>query len=187
MNPSSRFGGQADHAHAREDPALLPRARFENLLDRYERRLRSVCHGMLADPGRVDDVLQEAFLKAYRALPKRFENERLESAWLYRIVYRCCIDEIRSDRRRRERGPLPEATGDPTDETVITSLAVTEALSKLTPDARAVVLLVDLIGLDYDTVAAIFGVPRGTVASRLSATRAKLRQALTTPEGAHRG
>jgi RNA polymerase sigma-70 factor, ECF subfamily len=189
MHPTSRFGRQGEHAYVRaeEDPAQLPRARFENLLDRYERRLRGVCHGMLADPHRVDDVLQEAFFKAYRALPKRFENERLEAAWLYRIVYRCCIDEIRSERRRREQGPVPEAAAHPTDETVITSLAVTEALAGLTPDARAVVLLVDLIGLDYDTVAAVLGVPRGTVASRLNTTRAKLRQALTTPEGARHG
>ncbi len=56
---------------------------------------------MLGDPDRVDDVLQEAYLKAYRRLPKRFANEAHEATWLYRVVYRCCLDELR--RRSREK------------------------------------------------------------------------------------
>src|SRR5438270_12631963 len=89
---------QAERA-ARE--AISRRRRFENLLDRHESRLRRVAYGMLGDPHRVDDVLQDAFLKAYSHLPEGFADDRHESAWLFRIVHRCCLDEL----RRRQRRP----------------------------------------------------------------------------------
>ena len=77
-----------DDAHARLaalEAAAKPR-RFETLLQRHESRLRRVAYGMLAHPSRVDDVLQEALVRAYRKLPVRFETEQHEAAWLYRIV-----------------------------------------------------------------------------------------------------
>jgi RNA polymerase sigma-70 factor (ECF subfamily) len=156
--------------------AVSPRRRFENLLDRHEVRLRRVAFGMLGDPHRVDDVLQEAFLRAYRGLPSSFESEKHESAWLYRIVYRCCLNELRGRRRRRETPGLPEDAS--AVEAEASSTDVVAALAQLPPDARAAVLLVDLIGLDYETAAAALRVPRGTVASRLHAGRARLRDAL---------
>lgn len=52
----------------------------------------SIAYGMLGDVHRVDDVLQEAFLKAYSHLPDTFADDRHESAWLVRIVHRCCLD-----------------------------------------------------------------------------------------------
>lgn len=157
--------------------ALSGERRFEDLLDRHERRLRRVVFGMLADPNRVEDVLQEAFLKAYRALPTRFENDRVEAAWLYRIVHRCCLNELRSRRRRPESPGLPEAKFASAEEG-LDSLVVAHALGALQPAARAVVLLVDLIGLDYKTAAAALRVPAGTVASRLNKARSDLRAAL---------
>jgi RNA polymerase sigma-70 factor (ECF subfamily) len=164
------------HAERAAREALSPRRRFENLLDRHEARLRRVAYGMLGDPHRVDDVLQEAFLKAYRALPDAFENERLESAWLYRVVHRCCLDELRGRRRRREVAGVVELFGSHDDSDA--SLAVATALAQLSPLARAVVRLVDLAGLDYETAALALQVPRGTVASRLSAARTRLRELL---------
>jgi RNA polymerase sigma-70 factor (ECF subfamily) len=142
---------------------------------------------MLADPNRVDDVLQEAYLKAFRRLPSQFENERVEAAWLYRIVYRCCLDELRGRRRRRETpGPAEEALWT-TDEDAVQSLAVAAALAELPPGARAVVLLVDVIGLDYETAASALRIPRGTVASRLNGARARLRATLLRGEEGHDG
>ena len=160
------------------EAAAKPR-RFEMLLERHEARLRRVAYGMLADPSRVDDVLQEALYRAYRKLPVRFETEQQESAWLYRIVYRCCLNELRSRRRRRETPGLPDRPNGESDETALASVAVAAALAELTPDARAVVLLVDLIGLDYETAASALRIPRGTVASRLNAARASLRDAFS--------
>lgn len=154
--------------------ASSPRRRFENLLDRHESRLRRVAYGMLGDAGRVDDVLQEAFLKAYRKLPTAFDSAQAESAWIYRIVHNCCLDELRRRRRRHEVVGLVERAAD-TDHD---SLVVAGALAQLGEQSRAVVLLVDLIGFDYETAAAALGVPRGTVASRLNSARAQLRELL---------
>ena len=151
--------------------ASSPRRRFENLLDRHESRLRRVAYGMLGDAGRVDDVLQEAFIKAYRKLPAVFESPEAESAWLYRIVHNCCLDELRRRRRRPEVLGVVERAAHVDDD----SLVVAGALAQLNEQARAVILIVDLIGFDYETAAAALGAPRGTVASRLNAARAQLR------------
>jgi RNA polymerase sigma-70 factor, ECF subfamily len=177
MESVTEFAGirrEALRAEREARAAVSPRRRFENLLDRHEARLRRVAFGMLADAHRVDDVLQEAFLKAYRALPDSFENERVESAWLYRIVHRCCLDELRRRKRRREVVGVLELLS--TEDEQDASLVVAGALARLTPQARAVVLLIDLIGLDYDTAATALGVPRGTVASRLHDARRALRE-----------
>jgi RNA polymerase sigma factor (sigma-70 family) len=177
--------GKRDAAfeRARAAEAISGRNRFEDLLERHEARLRRVAFGMLVDPSRVDDVLQEAFIRAYRKLPVRFENEKQEAAWLYRIVYRCCLNEIRSSGRRRETPGLDHNSDLVTSEDSSESLALMAALGELAPDARAVVLLVDFIGLDYETAASALGIPRGTVAWRLSLARAELRALLRDGEG----
>jgi RNA polymerase sigma-70 factor (ECF subfamily) len=160
------------HTLAEARHALSRRQRFENLLDRHETRLRRVAHGMLGDRDAVDDVLQEAFIKAYRALPAQFDDVRSESAWLYRVVHRACIDELRRRRRRPVLAEIELATSDehPID--------VLSALAGLGPRDRAAVLLVDLIGLDYETAARVLRVPRGTLAWRLNAARGRLREVL---------
>jgi RNA polymerase sigma-70 factor, ECF subfamily len=163
------------HERVLAQAAVSPRRRFEDLLERHEPMLRRVALGMLGDPHRVDDVLQEAFVKAYRKLPT-FESERQESVWVYRVVHRCCLDELRR-RRRRPEVPIDVEVAAPAREPD-TSLAIAAALAQLSEGARAVVLLVDLIGLDYEAAAEALGIPRGTVASRLNAARARLRELL---------
>jgi len=153
------------------------RGRFEQILGRHHRRLRRVVAGVLGDPDRVDDVLQEAYLKAYRRLPKRFANEAHEATWLYRVVYRCCLDELRRRSREKESpsadvhvlAPRVDSAG---------RLDVERAFAALKPADRAVLLLVDLAGLDYETAAGVLRVPRGTVASRLSTARRRFRSVL---------
>jgi RNA polymerase sigma-70 factor (ECF subfamily) len=165
------------HDRAREVAAVSRRRRFENLLDRHEGRLRRLALGMIGDPNSVDDVLQDAFVKVYRSLPARFESDGQESAWLYRVVHRTCLNELRARGRRREMPGFPE---DAVADAIASeeSLAVAAALAELPVDARAVILLVDLIGFDYETAAAALRVPRGTVASRLNTARGLLRAAL---------
>src|SRR5256885_16011411 len=100
--------GFADHVSdddlraARERATQSGRGRFEDLLRRHHARLRRVAAGMLAGGDGLDDVLQEAYRRAYRSLPPSFANEAHEAAWLYRVVYRTCLDELRRRRRRRE-------------------------------------------------------------------------------------
>jgi RNA polymerase sigma-70 factor, ECF subfamily len=153
------------------------RQRFESLLARHHARLRRAAAGVLVDTQRLDDVLQEAYLKAFRKLPERFANEAHEAAWLHRVVFHACLDELRSRRRRRDTTALdPELPGPGHDEHV--GVAVAGALRALEPVDREVLLLVDLLGHDYETAADVLGVPRGTVASRLSKARTRFREAL---------
>jgi RNA polymerase sigma-70 factor (ECF subfamily) len=178
--------GKRDGAfeRARAAEATSDLHRFRGLLERHEARLRRVAFGMLVDPSRVDDVLQEAFIRAYRKLPARFESEREEAAWLYRIVYRCCLNEIRSVHRRRETPGLDDNTSVTRGADLSDSVALVAALAGLAPDVRVVVLLVDVIGFDYETAASALGIPRGTVAWRLSVARSRLREALGDVGGA---
>lgn len=149
------------------------RERFEQMLARHDRRLRRFVAGIVADRHRLDDVLQEAYLKAYRGLPRRFESDAHERAWLYRVVYHCCLDEVRRARSHHELVDLP-ARGDDAER----RLGLDRALRSLRPADRAVIFLVGVAGLDHLEAARVLGVPRGTVSWRLSAARARFRAAL---------
>ena len=84
------------------------RSAFDELLRRHDGRMRGLAYKLMADRHRMDDALQEAYLKAYRALP-RFRPGSDFGTWLYRITYNACIDEL----RKRKRHPV--TTDDPVD------------------------------------------------------------------------
>jgi RNA polymerase sigma-70 factor, ECF subfamily len=149
------------------------RARFERLLDTHERRLRRFAAGIVTDRDRLDDVLQEAYLKAYRRLPRRFDSAAHEAAWLYRVVYHCCLDELR---RRRSHEPLGEVVAHADD--VDRRLALDRALRALRPADRAAIFLVGVAGLEHAAAARVLGVPRGTFSWRLSVARSRFGDAL---------
>jgi RNA polymerase sigma-70 factor (ECF subfamily) len=153
------------------------RARFEQMLARHHRKLRRFVAGIVADRDRVDDVLQESYYRAYRKLPRRFENDAHEATWLFRVTYRCCLDELRS-RRRRPEAPTAELQLAVVGSEPHRLVVVEEAFRSLDPADRAVLLLVGVIGLDQATAAQVLGLARGTVAWRLSGARARLRDAL---------
>jgi RNA polymerase sigma-70 factor (ECF subfamily) len=145
------------------------RARFEKLLDRHHRRMRRFAAGIVADRERVDDGLQEAYLKAYRKLPSYFANEAHEAAWLYRVIYRCCLDEL-----RRACRPVPPDLGRAIDD-VDRRLSLDRALRGLRPSDRAVIYLVGVLGLEQEHAATVLGIPRGTLSWRLSVARRRFR------------
>jgi RNA polymerase sigma-70 factor, ECF subfamily len=160
---------------------------FAALVRRHDRSLRVLAYRLLADRDRMDDVLQESYVKAFRSLP-RFRGEASVATWLYRIVYNACLDELRRVRSSRtatldvafvaadDRDPAEEAG---------TRAALAEALAALPPDQRAAVLLVDADGFDYSAAAEVLDVSVGTLASRLSRARSALRRMLSTiAEGA---
>lgn len=154
------------------------RGRFERIVQRHHARLRRATAGMLADPDRVDDVLQEAYLRAYRRLPRRFANEAHEAAWLYRVLFNCCQDELRRRGRSREEPAADVELRQAAAESAVTGREVVDAFRRLAVDDRALLLLVDVLGLEYKAAADIVGVPRGTLAWRLSVARGRLREAL---------
>jgi RNA polymerase sigma-70 factor (ECF subfamily) len=156
------------------------RPAFDELLLRHDDRMRGLAFRLVADRHGMDDVLQDAYLNAYRGLPG-FRPGSDFGRWLYRITYNCCIDEI----RRRKRSPLasgeedePAVPASGPGQSVSTTEAVRQALADLSPGQRVTVVLVDGEGFDHHAAAEILGVAPGTVASRLYRARTKLRRTL---------
>jgi RNA polymerase sigma-70 factor (ECF subfamily) len=157
---------------------------FVRVVQGHDPRLRRLASRLLADRHRVDDVLQEAYVKAYRGRGT-FDGGADLGTWLYRITYNCCIDELRRDRRRPVPAVDPHepvAHGSEPGQRVAVRQAVQAALTTLPPDQRAAVLLVDGEDLDYEHAARVLGVPKGTVASRVARGRQALRAALSMEE-----
>jgi RNA polymerase sigma-70 factor (ECF subfamily) len=182
----------AERTESEVDARLVQRARrgddtaFADLMRRHDAALRRLAFHLLDDRDAMDDVLQEVYVKAHRALPG-FRSDATLRTWLHRVAYNACMDELRR-RRGRIHAPLTEAlerpdpAADPV-EALGERSALAAALAALPPGERAAVLLVDAAGFDYAAAAEVLGVPAGTVASRLSRARGALRRALeTTPD-----
>jgi RNA polymerase sigma-70 factor (ECF subfamily) len=149
---------------------------FVELVERHDVSHRRLAFRVLGDRDRMDDVLQDAYVRAFRALPDFRGDSSLET-WLYRIVYNACVDDLR---RRRKHEALDEwderlaaAPAEPEQR-----LDLAAALASLPPELRAVVLLVDAEGLTYEETAVVLGAPAGTIASRLNRARSHLQAAL---------
>jgi RNA polymerase sigma-70 factor, ECF subfamily len=158
-------------------------AAFVEIVRRYDDGLRRLAFRLLGERDAMDDVLQEAYMKAFASI-HRFRGDASPRTWLYRIVYNVCLDHLR---RRRRQPPaqvhgIDPATRDVGDDTDL-RLSLAAALAALAPEERAAVLLVDAEGLSYDEAAAVIDVPTGTIASRLSRARAALRRSLREAEG----
>ena len=175
-------------------PDVLARAKrgdqqaFTEVVRHYDHRLRALAYRLLGDRAAMDDALQEAYVKAYRALPGFREDAGL-GTWLYRITYRACIDFQRRESRHQTdtaewAPPTATATGPAADPatTATSRTDLQRALAALPVDQRAALLLVDAEGLDYEAAASVLGVAPGTIASRLSRARAALRSALAEGE-----
>jgi RNA polymerase sigma-70 factor, ECF subfamily len=144
---------------------------FDELVERHRRRIYSlVCR--LASPAEADDLAQEVFIAAYRALPG-FRGDSAFSTWLYRITVHVCSHHLR---RRRldttdldEQQPSWERDHDPERSAMSSELQtrVREAIEQLPYKLRLVVVLRDLQGLSYEEIAQVVGCPIGTVRSRL--------------------
>lgn len=157
-------------------------AAFEDLVRELDAGMRAFSHRVLG-PAWSEDVLQEAYLRAFRARSRFEPSAGSFQSWLYRIVYRCCLDEL----RRRRRSPLPWTTGldalpAPDVAETATRDELWRALGELSGEERACVVLVDGLGFDYESAARILDVPRGTVASRLNRARPLVRRALREPQ-----
>ncbi|HVP18133.1 MAG TPA: RNA polymerase sigma factor [Spirochaetia bacterium] len=106
------------------DAAILERIRdgqtglYEVLIKRYNQRLYRVARAILHDDTSVEDVMQEAYLKAFTALP-RFQGKALFSTWLTRILINCALAHLRATARRQEVTLAAVETGAPTEEAPI--------------------------------------------------------------------
>ncbi len=179
-----------------DEEALIERAKqgdidaFNRLVLHYQEHVYNVAYRIMGEPQSAEDATQETFISAYKAL-KRFRGGSFKS-WLMRIATNACYDELRR-RKRRPQTSLDELTAEhesfsflrsPDDgpEKVQQQLevmrAVEDCLRTLPDEQRITAVLGDVEGYDYQEIAGITGVSLGTVKSRMSRARAKLRDCL---------
>lgn len=169
------------------ETAVLDRARagdheaFAVVVRHYDPQLRALAYRLLGSRDRMDDALQEAYVKAFKALP-RFRGQSQLGTWLHRIVFNTCLDEL-ARLRRADELPLADTAdlvaADPDHADLVAGRErLEQALAALAPHDRAAVVLVDGQGFDYAAAAEVLGIPAGTVASRLNRARAVLRREL---------
>jgi RNA polymerase sigma-70 factor, ECF subfamily len=183
-----------------DDAALIERCRagdvaaFEPLVEKYRQRVWRLAYNTLRDREEAWDVAQEAFIRAYQALPS-FRGQSAFYTWLYRIVMNVATDRARSRGAQgrafgTERVPeedwervLPD--DNPGDEAPDAAAArreqrqkIVQALDTLPEHHRKIVMLSDLEGLSYREIADTLEIPMGTVMSRLHNARKRLRDAL---------
>lgn len=167
---------------------------FEVLFTRHRDRLWAVALRTTNDPEEAADGLQDAMISAFRNASS-FRGEAAVTTWLHRVVVNACLDRLRR-RRARPTVPLPGADAesadtlaDPHDHIGTSDLAMEldRALAQLPEEQRLPIVLVDVQGYRVDEVAAMLGVPAGTVKSRCSRGRAKLAATLAPLRSDHPG
>ena len=161
---------------------------FAQLVGLHEKKVYGLALRMCGNPEDAADAAQEAFLAAWKGLP-RFRGEAGFSTWLYRLTSNAAIDHLRRVKRQRGEvsldggGPGLDAVDDapsPQAQAEETELreAVAEGLSMLSEDHRQALLLRELRGLGYEEIASELRVDLGTVKSRISRARGSLRKIL---------
>jgi len=155
---------------------------FNELMAAHEDRVFGICLRMLQDREAALDATQDTFLTVFRKAD-RYRAQAAFSTWLYRVAVNTCYDHLR--RRKRKRADSLPDTHDPADpatedlyEAVEVRPAIEAALSELSPEFRAAVVLVDLQGMSLDQASDTLAVPTGTVKSRLFRARKQLSQSL---------
>ncbi len=131
---------------------------------------------LVRDPPTAEDVTQEAFVHAFRAL-RRFRGSSKFSTWLFRITRNCAVDAIRRRERRRTYEQAALAPEIPVQEPSLRA-ALEEAIEALEPDLREPFLLIEVFGLSYAEAAVVLGSPAGTLKSRMHRARLALMGAL---------
>jgi RNA polymerase sigma-70 factor (ECF subfamily) len=166
---------------------------FNRLVLNYQNALYNQAMRMLSEPEAAEDSTQDAFIIAYRKI-HTYRGGSFR-AWLLRIITNLCYDELRRRKRRPttalepisqedEEIESPYWLTDPSEspesaaERSELSQALQNCLSGLPDDFRAIVILVDIQGLDYTEAAESMDSPLGTVKSRLARARTRLRECL---------
>ncbi len=189
------------------DQQLVERAQrgdkhaFELLVAKYQRRLGRLISRFVRNPSEVEDVTQEAFIKAYRALPA-FRGDSAFYTWLYRIGINTAKNHLVAQGRRAptstpfdtedaedfEDAALLHEVSTPENELMSKQVVevVNSSLQELPDDLRTALTLREIEGLSYEEIAAVMDCPIGTVRSRIFRAReaiaANLRPLLGTSE-----
>jgi RNA polymerase sigma-70 factor (ECF subfamily) len=211
MMPPNSPTGSPDPLAPDSDAMLVERTvagdqrAFELLVIKYQRRVQRLIGRMVRDVDLVDDIAQETFIRAYRAL-HQFRGDAQFYTWLYRIAVNTAkkfLLELKRDPTISDGAfapkddddetfrPRNEPSTDETPETVLAAKeiaqAVNEALAALPDDLRQAITLREIDGLSYEDIAEVMACPIGTVRSRIfrarEAVSAKVRPMLDKQTG----
>lgn len=169
------------------------RAAFEELMDIYFKRIYNIAYRMAGNADDASDMTQEAMLKLYRNIKSFGGNSRF-STWVYRVATNTCLDELKKIRRHtsysidseletddgsiafeiEDSAPTPEQRAEQRELKEL----VKNAVLRLGDEHKTVIILRDIQGLSYDEIARVLGCSEGTVKSRISRGRAKLKSVL---------
>lgn len=197
------------------DRPLVERARagdtraFEMLVVKYQRRIERLIGRMVRDTDLVQDIAQESFIRAYRAMPQ-FRGESAFYTWLYRIAVNTAKKSLlelkrdplvveasrarSSDEEDETYRPPSELSDGETPEAVLASKQIAQtvnaAIDALSDDLRQAIVLREIEGLSYEEIAELMNCPIGTVRSRIFRAREaiaqRLRPLLDTQQGGNR-
>ncbi len=181
------------------DQQLVERAQrgdkraFELLVEKYQRKLGRLLARFIRDPAEVEDVTQEAFIKAYRALPA-FRGDSAFYTWLYRIGINTAKNYLMALRRRAPTSTEVDAEdaegfedGEQlrdisTPESMLLSKEIAEtvnaAIEELPEELRTAIQLREIEGMSYEDIARIMDCPIGTVRSRIFRAREAIAERL---------
>ncbi len=188
---------------ANNDLDLVQRAQqgdteaYRYLVERYQSKAFSVALGVIGNKNDAEDIVQEAFLKAYKNLG-RFKGKSSFYTWLYRIVTNLAIDYSRKKYRKTEVSVGQMVSSDCDSKDLLDTLnslfgedlrdnperyivrdeirtGLNRAMEKLSPEHKAVVYLREVDGLSYEEISDIVGCSKGTVMSRLHHARKNLK------------
>ncbi len=174
------------------DQQLVERAQrgdkhaFELLVSKYQRKLGRLLSRFIRDPAEVEDVAQEAFIKAYRALPS-FRGDSAFYTWLYRIGINTAKNYLVAMGRRAptttefdseeaenfEEGDLLRDLTTPEAELLTRQIAATvnQTMEELPEELRTAITLREIEGMSYEDIANVMNCPIGTVRSRIFRAR----------------
>ncbi len=200
VNNAGQRASTRTHANDLDDHDLVDAARrgdrdaFRTLFERYHRRAYALAFGVLRHQDDALDVVQDAFIKAHKYLDK-FEGNSSFYTWLYRIVMNLAIDHIRKHRRVKpvelDESKLEDGGGDDAllprilganpgralmDKQI--RARIDQALSELSDNHRAVLIMRELEGLSYEEMAAAMECSKGTIMSRLFHARRNMQKRL---------
>lgn len=166
-------------------------AAFEELVLRYQTQVYSLALRMVGNETDAQDLAQEAFVRAWRALAS-FQFSSQFSTWLYRLTSNICIDFLRTQNKRKhisltvlqdeeaQQWDMPDSKPSPEDHIIASQEreALASAISSLEPEYRQVLILRIVNDCSYQEISQIMGIREGTVKSRLSRAREQLRKKL---------
>ena len=201
MNKEGQRASTGRDSRGIDDHELVAAARkgdrdaFRTLFERYHRRAYALAFGVLRHQDDALDVVQDAFIKAHRYLDK-FEGNSSFYTWLYRIVMNLAIDHLRKHRRAKpvelDEQHLEGAEG--ADDTLLPKLLgghpgralldkeirarIDDALSELSENHRAVLVMRELEGMSYEEMAQAMNCSKGTIMSRLFHARKNMQKRL---------